>query len=469
MSDQIGNNNQQGMGGVQGEFEFYTPTNIPGIPIATPFTSDTMSISEMATESSNNMANPMNPKLQRPTYSEIAMQFQLGMAQITCDMLTAWNKSLQDEAERVKSEINSPKYQAWIEQNSSKYIAEQEIKAGKDLVIPTKSATEQQSAITTSSADEKDKFSNLLDRYYLIAGMSNLLSTTVQNIESTHSSSSRQEIGLTANSTGFDLSGYRPPEVVAASLAIGAGFVSNFSQVPDVASTGQVEVKTIQDAWNEINSSNDQITQTSGWFSAMWGIGLVYQLSAQNISEMGPGYNKGQPHKDLEFAKAYAQQLINSLEGNAFNISLLALLTPMLERSPETKAQENPANLALKGKCMLLAIALATLAILEIKSKNPNGKLTEEAFAAMITGNVDFTRDDEFGTAELKRQLVFYFNFNLKALPEEERVKVTQGILAYIGKNPKVEDLFDQQKIFSDIMTDDSAFEQTLIDKKPID
>lgn len=469
--EQIGNSNQgPGAGDLGIDYGVYIPAGGLQGPAVTPFLNDSMSISEVSTQHSNNMADPMNPRLQKPTYADIAMQFQLGMAKIVCDFLSQWNKSLQVEADRVKEEINSPAYLAWQEQHSAKYLAEMDVKSGKDIVDPIKGSSDREAAITTGTLAEKDRLTGLQERYFQLTGLSNLLATTVQNMESarpTVSDPENSSVSLTSKSPGFDLSGYQAPQVMAASLAIGAGFISNFSQVPDVNSTSQVEVKTLQDAWNNINTNNDLITQNGGWFSAMWGIGLVYQLSAQNIAELGAGFQKG-PHKDLEFAKGYAQTLLNSLDGNAFNISIMALLTPMLEKSPEGSSRQNPAEIALKGKLVLLAMAFALVYKLELKSKNPNAEINEETFAAMLKGNVDFSKNDEFDTGELKRQLVFHFNYLLQGLPDSEKVNVLEGILAYIGQKPDVEDLLDQQTVFSDVLAEGGTYEQSLVDKKPI-
>lgn len=465
MSDQSIGNNDHG-NGVQGAYGIYLPPLMP-IQSVSSFMLDTLSAS--STERSNNMADPMNPRLQQPRYGDIAMQFQLGMAQIVCDMLTKWNKSLQDESERIKEEINSPKYQAWQQIHSPSQIAKEDAKSGRDLAVPSKNASGQQAAITTGAADEKDRYSGLLDRYSLIAGMSNLVATTAQAIQATTSSLSNSgdnAVGISKSPTAPDLSGYSQPTAMVSALAIGAGFVSNF--VPNTASSSQVEVKPIQDAWSLTNTGNDAVTQTGGWFSAMWSIGLIYQLSAQNIAELGAGYQKG-PHRDLEFAKGYAQNLLNSLDGNAFNINMLALLTPMIEKSPEGKARQNPELLAVKGKVILLAMALALVLKLELASKNPDAQIDESFFAAMLGGGVDFSRNDEFQTGELKRQLVFYFRYNLELLPESERAKIVEGILSYIGAQPKIEDLLDQQKTFESVLEGGTSFEQSLVDKKPID
>lgn len=481
--------NTEGSENVNDTYAFYIPTEQQNNNIILPFLADTMSVS--ATQKSNNVSDPTSPRLQQPSASDAVMQFQLGMAQIVTDMLTAWNKSLQEEAERIKEEINSPAYLAWLEQHTTKYLAEQDIKAGKDLTIPTKSASDQQAAITTGATEEKNRYAGLADRYNQLTGLSNLMAATVQHlestrpsgiektrpsaIESTRSSVSNIEngtINITHNSPGPDNAGYQPAAAMAASLAIGMGFVSTYNMVPDVASTSQVEVKTVQDAWNNINQTNDQITQQGGWFSAMWGIGLIYQQSAQNITEMAGGHEKS-PHKQLEFAKGYAQNLVNSLDGNTFNNQLMALLTPQIEKSPENKAQQNPEMLAVKGKIILLALALALIHKLELKSKNPNAQIDEASFAAMLKGNVDFSRDDQFDTADIKRQLVFHFKFNLEKLPEADSVKVIEGILAYVSKTstedePGVEGLLDQQAAFADIAMSE-AFDQSLVDKRPID
>lgn len=452
MSEQsIGNNSQDpGSAGVEGGYSIYTPASLPA-SVVTSFSADSMSISEVGTSNSNNMADTMNPRLQKPTYADIAMLFEMGTAKIICDMLTNWNKALQDEAERVKEERSSPAYQAWLDLHSTQYIAEQDLKSGKNLTIPNKSANEQQASITTGTLHEKERL------LVLMSGMSHLLATTAETIQNSRASRGDDTIQGTKGVTEADGGGHRTPGTMAATLAIGAGFIANFSQAPNVSSTNQVDVKAIQDAWNQVSPSNDLMSQTGGWFSAMWGIGLIYQLSAQNITELGAGHEKG-PHKDLEFAKGYAQNLLNSLEGNAFNISLLALLTPMLEKTPEAKADRNPEHLAAKGKLILLAMALALVYKLELKSKDPNAEIDELTFAAMLKGNVDFSKNDEFGTAEIKRQLVAYFNLALQGLPAEERVKVLEGILAYISKKPDVENLLDQQKAFSEVLVDGDSY-----------
>lgn len=431
-------------------------------PAAMPFLNDTMSISQIGTNQSNNMADPNNPRLKQPTYADIVMQFQLGMAQITTNMLTEWNKSLQKESDRIEAELKTPKYQAWIEQNSSKYIAEQDIKAGKDLTKPVKNSYEQEAAITTGSLAEKDRYAALADRAAIVAGLSSLLSLSVSNIENTTLSVNASDVSISSRASGVNMT---------TALAIGAGFISNFIQVPDVTSTSQIEIKPIRDAWNQINASNDLITQVGGWFSAMWGIGLVYQLTAQNIPELAGG-NEKQPHKDLEFAKGYAQTLINSLEGNGFNAAIMALLTPVIEKSPETKGQQNPELLAVKGKIVLLALALALIYKLEVKSRNPEAQIDEATFAAMLKGGVDFNRNDTFETAELKRQLVAYFQYNLNQLPESEKIKVIEGILAYVSQSETdsdggVEALMDQQASLEGVFAG-NTFQQSFIDKKPI-
>lgn len=469
MSTQIGNNDDgPGSGNIDGSMAVPPPIMQQNFII--PFLMDSMSVSGAA--QNNDFSDSSNPRL---SLYDPVQQFQLGMAKIVTEMLTAWNDSIKEEAERVENELKSPAYLAWQEQHSTKYIAEQDIKAGKDLTIPTKGANDQQAAITTGTIDEKDRYAGLEERAALLAGMNSLITHTISNIESTRSSVSDPEnskISLTRDASGPDNSGYQPAAVMAASLAIGMGFVSSYSVIPDVASTSQIEVKPLRDSWNQINQSNDQITQTAGWFSAMWGIGLVYQLSAQNIAEMAGGHEKS-PHKMLSFAKDYAENLLTSLKGDTFNVNLMALLTPMLEKSAEGKARPNPEMVALKGKIILLALALALVYKLELKSMDPNAKMDENTFGAMLSGKVDFSRNDQFDSAELKRQLVAYFQYNLNQLPEAEKTKVIEGILAYIGRQsneeePGLEGMLDQQKIFEDIGTE-GVFNESIVDKRPID
>ena len=386
--------------------------------------------------------DPRHPRLKYP-YMQFLVHCQHETEKVSDRLIEHWNKSLQDEADRIQQELKSPKYQVWQQQRSSHYIADELAKKGAEQVIPTKDSTDVEVTMQTATALEKNRYEGLQDNYYFMTGLSNLLSTTKQNME------------------------IAPAEALAASLAIGAGFASSFTAVPDRGSSSQVEAQTFHAAWKDIIPENNQITQTGGWFSAMWSIGLVYQLSAQNIAHGDKDGDKQMP-KEVKFAKDYVQSLLNSLKGTVFQASMLALLAPTLEHAAESGENPDAAEVAAKGKIVLLAMALALLVKLELKSGNPEAEIDEEAFAAMVKGNVDFTKEDAFGTAELKRQLVVQLNESFKELPEDETAQILERVFAYIGTKPDVEDLLDQQKVFAGVLNEDS-FDRTLVDKRPLD
>lgn len=382
------------------------------------------------------------PRLKHPSYMQFLIHCQDEMEKLASSIADDWNKALQEEADLIRKELQSPKFLALQQQRSTQFINEEFVRTGKDLIDPTKGASEAEAAAVTATAEERLRYEALLDRYTFIEGLSSLLSATKHAMETA------------------------PAEAMAASLAIGAGFASNFSQAPFFDSSSQIEAKTFHEAWKDAVPENSEIAQTGGWFSAMWSIGLVYQLSARNIASEGKITGKG-PYKELSFAKEYARSLLESLNGHAFDGSIAALLAPVLVKNPQENGEGEVAAAAAKGKVVLLAMALALVVKLELRAADPEAEIDKDTFAAMIAGYVDFAKDDVHETSILKARLVEEIREALSSLPDEESQRVLDGIYAYIGKRPAIEGLLDQQTVIAETLID-SPFEQTIVDKRPL-
>lgn len=74
---------------------------------------------------------------------------------------------------------------------------------------------------------------------------------------------------------------------------------------------------------------------------------------------------------------------------------------------------------------------------------------------------------DPHKTADIKKKLVDRMKGILRTLPEKERVKVLENLMAYFDTNPPVEDLMDSTKIIRQVLNP-QTFEQSHIDQKPL-
>ncbi|MGZ6298627.1 MAG: hypothetical protein ACXWM2_04495, partial [Parachlamydiaceae bacterium] len=238
------------------------------------------------------------------------------------------------------------------------------------------------------------------------------------------------------------------PQFIAQSLIIVAADVVLFQNTAMVSSLTanhlHPESRAIQEVWGAVSgNAQDVATLVAGWVSALWGIGLVYQMSAEKIATQ-PG-DKPKPY-DMNFAKTYAEKMLAMVDSPSFNFTLQAMLYTAVEKTPVAEGTTPDFNtLIAKAKLALLALALALVGKLEVGSRADAGWINEIEFDALLDGKTDFAANDPLETASLKRALIAKINVLLLSLDPSERADIRLALRSYMSGNPSVESLLDQQ------------------------
>lgn len=341
-----------------------------------------------------------------PADATSSVQFsQNEMIKISITILKAWGKALGEAADLMKRVIDSP--------------------------------------------EAKVEF-DLIDRYEWLNSLAGLVSALI------HMSTK----GSQGVSQMHDNSATLVPQFLLLALADSALFQGGaLVGAASVIDGFYAESKVIQGAWGAItHQAQDHPTVIAGWLSSLWGIGLIYQLSADHKKIDGVKKEKGKP-ADINFAKTYAETILGVVSSGQFSTSIEAALASATGQSTESGADPN--SLVKKAKLALLSIALALLLKLE------EGTTSELSFSGLLKGEVDLTKNDPYDTASLKRALLDEIQLILAALEPDERDQILYSLLGYMSTNPAVEEMLDQQKVFKNVLNS-TTFENELVDKRPL-
>lgn len=374
-----------------------------------------------------------SPKLKPPGWACCVLEMENQMSKISLMVLNAWGKSIEAISDEIKNELNSPEYQAI-----------QDIKA--------RVASGQMSSNLPGTTEQEKYLAEvaIADRYAWLQAMGALFTSM---IDASKNEPKTSKVEGVAETEGTQIN---PAPLAVQSLFIivpDAMLFQNIALVTGastaVANNMHIESKVIQQAWQAVTPDReDKLAKKIGLFTAICGIGLIYQLSAEKIWIYGSQDNGKQVTRDLAFARTYAERVLGSLSMPQFMISLQAAV------ANETAQSQSPLGnklglLVSKSKLVLLSLALALLTKLELKSSaKDEGWINELDFAGLISGKTDLTLDDVHGTASLKRALIDEIQVILAGLEPNDRDEVLYNLLGYMSRNPSVEELLDQQAVF---------------------
>lgn len=496
------------VGGMNTSFEI--PVS-KGIPAA--FYSSVIEQSDQAAISSQ--FNASVPTLEVPNNALINLQ--MGMNEISVQVLKSWSDSIETEAEIIKEWLNSPGYLA--RQEEIRKIASGANKVPVDDHKDTTSSTTRKipEIKDTTPVDITDRYSWLL---FMGAIVASALMMSAPRYDKSSQGQSGEGIGVAAgvapavggmglqNSQGVvdaagNVTGVREVNVkstdplanplnqvantgsnvdeiesgsqsTGAAQFLGQAFLIGVSEVAlfqsgvSVASLAAVhgmhaEAIVIQTLWDEMTPKPaDQASLVAGWLSSLWGIGLLYQASAEKVMTYGGDSSKDKQAMTMDVAKTYAQKVLDNVNSPQFILSFQTALAKAGQEQPS-----NTDDVIARAKIMLLSLALGLLAKLEVGSHKDEGWINEIDFAGLLNGSTDIGRNDLFETAGLKSKLIAQINDLLNGLDPTESAKVKYSLLSFMSTNPSLEDLFDQQKGFEKILNQPS-FEQGVFGKTPV-
>lgn len=198
---------------------------------------------------------------------------------------------------------------------------------------------------------------------------------------------------------------------------------------------GQIAVNPVQDI---ANKSIAQIAPDLTMAIPVFCMCVIYNTVVQNVSAA----EKSAPPKDLDFAKKYAQQMLNLIGSPQFENFLKALIISQTAKG-EPLSDKRLNQLMAAVKTVLLATALAMVYIAEA------GKMTSIEFNQMLEkarkGDMPFPEGD------VRNALLAKINDNLDQMSPQDRETILAGLAEFFDGNPSVELLSNPTKVFGRI------------------
>lgn len=411
-----------------------------------PFFTD--SISTSSSDSSVTGIDARRPILPKADYyTTFLMKTEKEKNEIINAMLDDWNRQLQEEAQRMKDKLNSPEYYAWQQSQSADAIAEREEKA---KLIKQVSSPDSTTFISSLPVSPLINFNNLETAYAWNISLQNGINN------------------VSAGAGGAALSGLgrvTAAEFLAPMMLMGAAAIPIFQGIVPTTNSNQDETVVFKQGWDALNDGKDVASAVGGWFSAMWGMGLMNHMIIDNMKNNAVSERKDKPH-DVEFAKNYANKLGASVSDPSFSSTLKAMAAAAATEQGKPLTDQELALLEVKSKIVLLSTALALVGKLEVGSKTNEGWISEMDFAGLLTGKTDIHKDDIFGTGGVKEDLIAQIRDLIRQIPGDKADEVFYNLLTYMSKNPSVEKLLDQQEVLSSVLNPPKDLENEILTNK---
>lgn len=349
-----------------------------------------------------NMDNTNNQTNYTTDISAIGAIVASRFEEIGSDLWDKYLDYLAEQKERIREELESPRYRAWVEDHKT-----------PEMKNEIRSSTEYNEWLNSLPAGEREdellrnQASDLWVQY--IDGTSNYIS----NVRDTNPQAA---------------------SFMVASFVITSAFIGDYMNIVDVASTDMVAVNPIQDAVNNVSIIPPNFQDSMNLTINLFVVGALYSSGVELVPKIKGGDSK---ELDFEAAKAYASEVADKVEGNEINYFLMALLVNSTEEgAPITNERLN--QLAAIVKVMMIAVALALLYKVEA------GWLKGEDFRALVQGELEPRSEEEARLVGLLRELQ-----DSGVLSEETWDNLMEGLTSFFDSNPKVEDMLNPARVYA--------------------
>ncbi len=325
------------------------------------------------------------------------LQTKNALNEICINMLNAWSKSVKENGEAIKREMNSQVYKDWEARHG---------KLGYEAWMNT---------LSPEQRLQVEQYPNFDQRVKLDQGMSLGLSDYLNQIK-----------------TSTDPVVNRDLPFLASTLAISGGVNLATGAIPDTLSS-QILVQPIKDATDRILVQNTG-TQAAelGYIGGLFAAGAAYFSFGQTLVKAAAP----PPEINYEFAKNYAQKVLDLVNGSQFNSLAMALVTASTEEGGSLSEERTQQQIQ-KLKIVLLSTALALLYKTESSFKGQGGGITGKEFLDMVNGN------DGLLDSPLKKDLVAQLRTWQAQLPKGESDQLLASIGAYVDQARGSGDLID--------------------------
>lgn len=316
---------------------------------------------------------------------------------IIMNMLDAWLKNIREIADRIQEEINSPKYQAWLEQQSPQYRAKIEFLSPKG----------QQEAII-KSPEYLAYVASLQQTNEILSRLANGLDDYTQRVN-LGTKTAVQALPFFASMFVSGVSAPLPGAVITAGT----------SQAKEVVSPGVFE-----QVWKDaslIIPGNAGVQL--GWIAALIGAGLMNQTMVDTIPNFKPGTKPQQV--DITDARVFAKNVIEILNNPEINLFVQAMV---INKPEESLMMADPKKATAMVKAVLLAMALALVYRVEY------GGISKVELEDMRNGKLTSTDELKNGLAGLLRDY-------LSQLSSVEQKLLKNALFDYLASKPPLDHL----------------------------
>lgn len=393
--------------------------------------------------------------------------------------LAEWSKLLQEHNERINREENHKSYQYNL--NSTSEVVRGELNSATNMAsissnveVVIDKGSDGDMVLLASRMPAAVGMHEINRRNAWLTGLNSVVQTTIAAAANGAFSSADTlaEVDLLAVQKSGDAkieslqqNSQTAIETTMLAFLVAGGGLAIVAAPATAACALQLESKVILGAWNALSAQveTQSAALLAGWFSAMWGVGMLYQLAAENL-EKYQGAKEGNTQKhDVEFAKNYAEKLAGTLNQPLFETQMLNLIGIGGGKASEITQDSN--NLLVKAKLAQLSVALALILKME------EGVVRDSSFKAVVKGEIDLIKNDPYRTASTKRMLCDEINKLIGDLDPQEREQVLYNLLTYMEEDHSVEKMLDQQSLFYEVLRCRSPEESALstFGKCPLD
>lgn len=333
---------------------------------------------------------------------------------IIMSMLDSWLDAIKKEADRREEEKHAPMYLQWKE----KILDDEKIR-------------------------EKTKLSVMTSSEYQAWIASLMASKPIDNAPSGISKDSIR-IGLVSSLENYmrQIRDNPDPAVTVTLPFMAASFVIGVTSMGEIATASVVggpENAAKGGIQQIVSLISDDARDDLGLIGALFAQGLVYRSIVETIA----GEAVGKEEKGKAFARNYSRAVMKLVAGEELNQFINGLLSDKLSNGKPMK-ESRKQELTLIVKIVLLCTALAVM------YKSETGAITGQEFAELLKpdGKIPLAPDD------MKTRLVQMIRTLLSALPESERAKLLNNLIAYMDRNDNIDFMIKPANVFEKVFTD---------------
>jgi hypothetical protein len=332
---------------------------------------------------------------------ELEMMIRQGESKAIDALLNAWLKNIDEQADRIRMELTSPRFRLWLDSQSLEFRQQVERDSPRAILLGIHQTPEY--SVWIQSLPAADRLEEL-------------------SFERSEALRSQLTDGITGHLKNTD-----DIPFMTAGFVIAAGLVVETMMV-DVASTSMVGANPISNSAIALSplAPNDLLSSLNLAIN-FFAMGMVYHTVGEALAK-----GNNQPVKEGDFAKKYAEGVLEKVKGNDVDGFMKALVVNAFVHG-EPVSDERAMQLATVAKMGMVMVALAVL------YDQSAGWLNPEEISSLINGKME-------SRSKLESDLVKTLLSLRNQLPQELSGEFEQAFISFIATRPSSEVLMNPLK-----------------------